>query len=209
MGRGRPRACSNIWEGMRWLKDGESFVRFAASTNRMASVCAAMPMPPRERDGVRPERRNFYRPKPDREKPQSEAPSPAQSTRKGRVTKAVDPDRRFLRSLQGVWYSDQKKLRVNIDLAQNCWAFTFSSGQRLVQIWCPVYLSSKKLTFVRDDKEITAQIGRGRVLMMTGKDEPVPFVNLQAGKKHRLCKRCFVKSEWRYKACQRRKRSFW
>ena len=154
-----------------------------------------------DRGGVRPERRKIHKTKLKRAGSKSETPSKTQV--KLQATKKIKPNKKFLSALQGIWYCEQKRIKVNIDLEHNLWVFTLPSGQRLTQIWCPEYFSSAKLVFKRDGKEIVARVGDGGVLMMTGKSGPTPFVNLRSGKKYRLCSGCFQKSPWRRKRCKK------
>ncbi len=167
-----------------------------------------------DRGGVRPERRKFYKSKKDKkDKTPASAPVPATMSskrrpRKRRIKKTYRPRDKFFLALQGEWYSNLKKLKVNIDLAKNRWVFTFSTGNRLTQVWRPKYSSSNKLIFTRRGKEITACVGNGGYLIMTGKSGPVPFVNVKSGRWYRLCRNCHNKSEWRYKKCKRCRHAF-
>ena len=154
-----------------------------------------------DRGGVRPERRNYH--KTNLHKDQSKLTTTSAKRSKRRIArKKKKPFKGFLRSLQGEWFSFVKNIKVNIDLAHNRWVFTLPSGKSVSQVWKPKEYSHKRLIFVCSDKQIEATIAEGGILLLTGKHGPVPFVNIQSGKKHRLCRWCYRKSEWWRKRCK-------
>ena len=155
-----------------------------------------------DRGGVRPERRKYNR-RNVKKKQGTQSASTASRKKKRRVKTTTTPDDSiFYLALQGEWYSDQEKIKINIDLTRNRWTFSRATGKRLTQIWRLKYSSLEELHFARKGKIIIVRIGDGGVLMMTGRDRPVPFVNVKSGKKYRLCGRCYAKSVWRHNQCE-------
>lgn len=143
--------------------------------------------------GVRPERRINY-----------EQSSPSTSPHAGKqelIKKPPTSENSLYLALDGKWYSEQKNIRININLIQRRWDFTLANGKSIIQYWDPEYKSETSLLLKWKGKELKARVGNEGTLILTGRGAPVHFINFKAEQKFRLCRKCLNKTGWRYENC--------